>query len=340
MGIHAPNRPAKARPTPVQAGPRARFGQIRTRGNPYRWSADLYHRTMRARWRVLIPVAIVVYLIVNLTFASLYLVGDDNISGAQNGSFRDAFFFSVQTLSTIGYGGITPATTWANALVTVQAFLGIALTALSTGLAFAKFARPSAQVIFSQRAVVHRRNGLPCLTFRAANSRGTDIVEAQMHVSILSTEVTEEGHTMRRLRDLKLVRERSAVFLLSWQVMHEIDETSPLHQMTMDDLLDDNVMVVCTLHGIDGTTGQTTTSRQVYHAEDIDFGYTLVDVILPDDEGVILDFAKFHITEPEPGRDETPANDGVADAALDCEVASVDEVEGANDATPEEPVAE
>lgn len=308
----------------------ARFGEIQTRGNPYRWTADLYHRTLRTRWRVIIPLAIAFYLLINLAFAALYCIGDEqHINGAEEGSLLDAFFFSVQTLSTIGYGGMTPNTRWANILVTVQAFTGIALTALSTGLAFAKFARPTAKIVFSQKAVIYQRNGQPCFSFRAANSRGTDIVEAQMHVSVLCTEVTTEGHRMRRLRDLPLVRDRSPVFLLSWAVMHEIDAESPLAGINHEEMLDDNIMVVCTLTGVDGTTGQAMTSRHVYHADEIEFGRVLIDVINTTSDGVVLDYASFHET-----RDES-VEVSTEEKVLDSEVAAVDDVEGADDDTPE-----
>lgn len=308
----------------------ARFGQIETRGNPYRWTADLYHRTLRTPWRVIIPITICIYLLINLGFAALYCVGDQkHIEGAQQGSLVDAFFFSVQTLSTIGYGGMTPLTRWANILVTVQAFTGIALTALSTGLAFAKFARPMAKIIFSQKAVIYQRNGQPCLSFRAANSRGTDIVEAQMHVSVLCTEVTTEGHRMRRLRDLKLVRDRSPVFLLSWAVMHEIDANSHLAGLTQQEMLDDNIMIVCTLTGVDGTTGQAMTSRHVYHADEIEFGRVLLDVIENQEDAVVLNYANFHETREESVEVSTE------EKVYDSEVAAVDDVEGADDDTPE-----
>src|SRR5262249_21672410 len=146
------------------------------------------------------------YLGINAIFATLYLAGGDCIAGAAPRSLRDAFFFSVQTFSTIGYGVMAPKTLYASVVVTLEAFVGLVTVAMATGLMFAKFSRPTARVLFSDRIVLAPRDGKPTLMLRLANERGNDIIEASFRVTVLKAEVTAEGEMMRRVHDVPLVR--------------------------------------------------------------------------------------------------------------------------------------
>jgi inward rectifier potassium channel len=150
-------------------------------GQPRAVVRDMYARLLQARWWQLIVLCVVLYVAANALFATVYLLLGDCIAGAEPGSFVDALSFSVQTMSTIGYGGMMPNGAWADVLVGVESLVGLLLLALATGIVFTRFARPSAGVIFSNRAILGTRDGQPCLMFRLANERGSDIVEASLH---------------------------------------------------------------------------------------------------------------------------------------------------------------
>jgi inward rectifier potassium channel len=266
---------------------------------------DVYHYLMEAPWSRLLLLIGSAYLGVNVIFALLYLLGGDCIQGAESGSFGDRFFFSVQTLSTVGYGVMSPKGTYGSVLVTFEAFVGLLGMAMASGLMFSKFARPTARVIFSKQMVVNRRNGKPCLLLRMANGRGNDVVEASLRVAILKSEVTAEGERMRRFHDLHLQRSQTPLFSVTWVVIHEIDERSPLHGETQASLTADRARLIVTFTGIDGTFSQTVHARMFYEAEDIVWDARFVDVIEPLPTGQIrVDYARFHDVEPLPAAEE------------------------------------
>ena len=193
---------------------------------------DLYHALLTASWGVLFALLAGAYAVFNLVFALLYRLQDGSIFNAKPGSFMDAFFFSVQTMATIGYGDMHPATLYANLLVTVEVLLGLTGFALATGLVFARFSRPTARIMFSRYAVVTTHDGRRMLMFRAANQRRNRILEARASLMLVRNEWTKEGTVMRRFYDLKLTRSHNPTFALTWTVMHPIDGESPLKGVT------------------------------------------------------------------------------------------------------------
>lgn len=266
-------------------------------GSPYRLSRDLYHWFLRAPWSRLLGATAAIYITANALFALLYLAGGDCIHGARPGSFWDVFFFSVQTLGTIGYGVMAPKTIYANTIVAFEAFTGVLGFAVASGLMFAKFSRPNAQVLFSDVAVVMLRNGQRVFSFRMANARHSDIVEASVRVSLLRNEISLEGQRMRRFVDLKLERSHSPLFLLTWQVMHVIDENSPLWGITGEDMSAGNMLVIATVMGIDGTSSQSIHARHVWYPEDIRFSHRFMDVLKIREDGITeVHYQLFHAT--------------------------------------------
>lgn len=227
-------------------------GSVRV-GLPFTPLTDLYYLILQGSWARVLSLFAVLFLLVNVAFAGLYLAGGDCITGARSGSFADAFFFSVQTIATIGYGGLSPATLYANVLVTLESMIGILGVALATGMIFAKFARPRANVTFSSHALIGPYDGRRSLYFRVANVRGNDVSEASIGLSALIDHQTAEGHKLRRLEELKLTRSKTPLFRLSWLVVHVIDETSPLWGKTLDELYRDRVMLVISMTGMDTT---------------------------------------------------------------------------------------
>jgi inward rectifier potassium channel len=265
---------------------------------------DLYHLLLTMSWPAFLGLMWVLYAISNALFALAYLAGGNCIQNARPGSFQDAFFFSVQTMATIGYGGMSPATDYANWVVTVEAMVGLLGVAMVTGLAFARFSRPTARVLFSRVAVIRPYHGLPTLMFRTANLRYNQILEAQMSVTLVRNEISPEGEFMRRFYDLNLVRNRTPVFALSWTVMHAIDETSPLYKATPELLAEQEIEIVVTMTGLDETVSQTVHARHSFIASEILWNMRFVDVLSGRGDGPMsIDYSRFHDVVPvEPVR--------------------------------------
>ena len=261
---------------------------------------DAYHFLLTTSWLRLVTILMVAYLAGNALFAVAYWLQPGSLENARPGSFADAFFFSVDTMATIGYGNVAPRTLLANMIVTVESFVGLLYLALMTGLIFAKFSRPTARVLFSRVAILGRRDGVPSLMFRMANARESYIVEAEVHVVLARDEETAEGEAVRRFHDLGLVRRRNAIFAYSWTVVHPIDAASPLHGATADSLRAARAEVVVSMIGFDETFAQSVHARHGYAADELRWNVRFVDVVHERPDGrPSIDFAHFHDVEPE-----------------------------------------
>ncbi len=261
---------------------------------------DVYHFLLTSRWRVLLPLLAAAYVAANVVFALAYLALGDAIEHARPGSFSDAFFFSVQTMATVGYGNLWPRTTAANVLATAEMIAGGMGLALMTGLVFAKFARPTARVLFSDVAVIRAWEGTPSLMIRMANARSSNIVEVHVGVMLLANARTSEGDEVRRVHDLRLVRSQSAIFSLTWTAIHPIDEASPLRGMDAAALAAAEAVIVVSLTGYDESLAATVHVRHTYGARHVLFGRRLVDVLGTGPSGErTIDYRRFHDTEPE-----------------------------------------
>jgi len=267
---------------------------------------DFYHSLLRRPWPVMIATISGVFLAANLIFAAAFLV-TGGIAPAAHHSFMDAFFFSVQTMGTIGYGAMYPESPAANTLVVVESTVSLLLTALSTGLVFAKFSRSTAAIAFSQNAVIAPMNGVPALTFRIGNLRGNQIVDAQISAVLIRTETTAEGSSFYRTLDLALVRGRALSLSRSWTVMHELTEASPLRGQTPESLAAGGVELQIMVIGMDDITMQPVHASHRYLASQILWGARYVDVLSETPEGdLLLDLTKFHATEPAEPTAEFP----------------------------------
>jgi inward rectifier potassium channel len=265
----------------------------------YSYWRDPYHLFLTASWPWFLVLISLGYVAINMLFALAYLLGGDCIANAQPGSFLDSFFFSVQTLASIGYGAMYPKTVYAHTIVTIEALTGLMGIAVMTGLSFARFSRPSARILFSRVAVITLHDGVPTLTFRTANQRRNQILEAQLRVYLMRDEITAEGNFIRRIRDLKLVRQQTPSFTLTWLAMHPIDEHSPLFGMTTESLMETKATLVVTLSGIDETVAQVVHARHTYYARDILCNHRFIDIINHTADGHRnIDFNYFHEVEP------------------------------------------
>lgn len=292
--------PRRRKPVPVRKLVDPQLGRTVVRhGAPTRPLGDLYHVLLNARWSSLMVVFAVYYVMANAAFALLYLLGGDDIANARVGSFADAFFFSVQTMATIGYGLEAPKTLFANVIVAIEAFVGVVSFALATGLFFAKFSRATARVLFSKVAVVGMRDGKPSLMFRMANERANQIVEARVDVALARTETTPEGEEVRRFYDLRLVRTRSPLFVLTWTVIHPIDETSPLYGATRESMVESEGEIIVSVTGVDETFAQSIHARWSYVPDEIAWGARFVDIMSTTPDGRRhVDYTRFHDVEP------------------------------------------
>ena len=240
--------------------------------------ADMYHYLLTASWPMLLLIIATVFFGANVLFAlGFYL--DGGIENVHSGSYLDMFFFSVQTMATIGYGKMEPVTLFSNILVSIEAFIGLLALAMMTGLVFAKFSRPTARVRFTRYAVISTRDGVPSLMVRMANLRANRIVEAEVHLTVVWNERTEEGETIRKIFDLRTTRQRSPLFSLSWTVIHPIDSASPLYELTPEILEQRNAEIVVSVVGLDETFAQTIHARHPFKTADIIWGARFADIL-------------------------------------------------------------
>lgn len=264
---------------------------------PREWR-DLYHWLIRKPWWAAIGIIVLNFLVANLMFAVLYaLVG--GVHGMREGSVEDGFFFSVQTIGTIGYGAMYPESRAAHWLVVIEVILGILLTAIATGIVFTKFSTPRPRVFFSKNVVVTLYDGRPTLMLRVGNERSDHVLDARMRIVLQRTEKTVEGITMYRQRDLPLARGHAPTFRRGMTMMHAIDETSPLFGETPESMAASDSELVVSILGIDGTTSQTVSAGTSYFADEVLWGRRLADTVreLPDGR-VELDLSKFDETVP------------------------------------------
>jgi len=261
---------------------------------------DAYHWIMSRTWPEFFAGAIVVYLCVNLIFAGAYFLGDHAINQARPGYFSDCFFFSVETLATVGYGNMSPATFYGHVVATIEIITGMLSMAVITSLVFARFSKPTARILFSRIAVVTPHDGVPTLMLRVANQRRSYILEANASVVLIRDQNTTEGHTLRRFFDLKLERSRSPLFALSWTIMHKIDESSPLLGVTADTFKEEDMRLAVTLTGVDETFAAGITARFNYAHEELHFDRRFVDIVVDGEHSrhFYLHLDRFHELEP------------------------------------------
>lgn len=265
---------------------------------------DLYHFFLRAPWWVDLGVLSLVFVMANLVFAVAY----DLTGGVANAhDLVDEFFYSVETMGTIGYGEMYPTTRAAHALVTVEALAQLFLIAVTTGLVFAKFSIPRARVQFARHPTIGPYDGVPTLMFRIGNERDSRLLEAVIRVVLIRTEVNQEGVTLYRMYDLELERDRSPALARSWTVLHKIDATSLLFAATPESLAKEEVEFVLTLSGTDELSVQQLHAQTRYEAKQIRWGARHADMLSERPDGKLrLDMRQFHEVVETRRTDEFP----------------------------------
>ena len=271
-------------------------------GLPFLESLSPYHFLLTISWTLFHAVLVGSYLVANAAFAFAYLAcGPGALEGAGSlgTGFARAFFFSVETFSTIGFGNILPTGFAANVVMTAEALLGLLWVAMATGLLFARFSRPTAKILFSRNSVVAPYRGITALMFRVANGRTNQLIELQARV-MLGRFVTEDGRKVRRFDNLTLEREEVMFFPLSWTIVHPIDETSPLWGLDADGFRAADAEVLILLSGTDETFAQTVHTRTSYKPDEIVWNARFTGIFDSQKEGEHLAIDLRRLSEIEP----------------------------------------
>src|ERR1700736_4778593 len=259
--------------------------------------ADISHRSMTASWPAFIAGAALVFVIFNAVFASFYWIGNQPISNVPGGAYIDYLYFSIETLSTAGYGDMHPQTHYGHFIATVELFTGIFSMSLMTGLIFARLSRPNARLLFADYPVISTHEGKPTLMVRLANERHNIIGNATARMWLLKNVVSMEGRPLRRFYELPLVRNEHPALALSWTLYHVLDEESPLYGLNADDLDASKVSLIVVVSGYDVVAAQTVHARRSYDHSDIRFGQRYADIIGTSEDGRIrIDYGRFHET--------------------------------------------
>jgi inward rectifier potassium channel len=280
---------------------RLRFGQrdIITHGLARVVFMDLYHHFMTVSWVRLFLTIAAFFLVFDALFGCAYALVPGCIANLNPLGLAGAFFFSVETLATVGYGDMHPQTVYGHVVSMIEVFVGLMSVALITGIMFARFSVPRARFLFAKHGVVRHIDGKLTLMFRAANARQNVVQEASAQLRMLRNDVTREGFRLRRIVDLPLVRSQHPLFALGWNIMHVLDETSALHGQSAESLRDSQALFILSMSGTDETTGQVLMARHEYAASAIRWNSAFRDIMEVAADGTIhFDFGKFHDIEP------------------------------------------
>ncbi len=261
---------------------------------------DPYHVTVSLSWPSFILAMVACWLTINLIFALLYFLSPGDVVNARPWSFGDVFFFSIETLATVGYGVMAPATLYGHIVSAAEIVTGTAFTAIVTGLLFVRFSRAKAKILYSDNPVITTRNGRPTLMLRFANGRLSIMTSANVRMFVLLQERTAEGELFRRIHDLKLVQSHLPVFVMPWTVLHVIDEASPLHGLDADALIAAGARIIVTIEARDQTLAALVQDVRNYPADTIRFGMHFAEAVTLDETGsATADLSRISLLDPD-----------------------------------------
>jgi len=258
--------------------------QIYAHGVSSHFWHDSYHYAMTSSWSLFFAVFAAMFIALNLLFATFYSFDSQSVANLYPGGFWGAFFFSVETLATVGYGDMHPQTVYGHIVSTVEIFTGMSGIAMITGVMFARFSRPKAKIMFTKHPVTYRHNGEHVLCIRIANSRLNVIAEASARLRLLRLETTSENSRFIRIIDLPLKRDQHPMFSLGWNIFHVIDEQSPLFHMNAKLLEQMQGRLILSIEGVDETTSQTLRARHIYSWDKVRFNYRYKDITSSDEQ--------------------------------------------------------
>jgi inward rectifier potassium channel len=284
----------KSKPAVVRLGGR----EIVAEGLQLNFWADISHRCMTASWPAFIAGAALVFVLFNTIFGFFYWLGDNPVSNVKHSDYIDYLYFSIETLSTAGYGDMHPQTHYGHFIATVELFTGIFSMSVMTGLVFNRFSRPRARLLFANNPVISTREGKPTLMVRIANERHNIIGNATARVWLLANVVNGDGHALRRFTELSLEKNEHPALALTWTLFHVLDEKSPLNNLDADAMKTASVSLVVVVSGYVVVAAQTVHARKSYDHTDIRFNQRYADILEELEGGrVRIDYGRFHETE-------------------------------------------
>lgn len=264
--------------------------------------ADPYGMAVRLGWPRFLLSILGIYVFFTGIFAAAYTIGAGTVANARPGVFSDHFFFSMETLATVGYGEMFPATFYGHVVASVEILTGVAFTAILTGLIFVRFSKPRAKFVFADNPIITTHNGRSTLMLRVGNGRAAVLADARVRISVLLSEVSAEGTNFRRTHELALVRNVIPVFPLTWTIMHEIDERSPIFGFDAAKFVSADVRTFVSFEARDPDLAMVVHDLHDYAPGDVLFGMRYADMIAVDEEGrPTADMTKISHLEMDPG---------------------------------------
>jgi inward rectifier potassium channel len=279
----------------------AQFGgaeTVTTDAPRYDWR-DPYHALLAMGWTPFLLVVLGYFVALNAVFGTLYWMWPESVANLPPGRWDNAFYFSVETFGTVGYGAMAPQTTYAHFIATTEVFLGLVSTALLTGLIFVRFARPRASMEFSRHVTIAPQDGVPTLSIRIGVHRAGTIFHVDSYLTLIARHETLEGHVMWRATDLTLTRSRVQALSLVWTLRHEIDASSPLYGLTTEQLVALDAQLIVSITGTDATLAAPVHAVRFYDPPDLLFGHRFADVMTVDERGhTRIELARLHDVLP------------------------------------------
>jgi inward rectifier potassium channel len=263
---------------------------------------DPYHLAVALTWPQFLATLLAIYVLVNVVFATLFWLVPGSVANARPYNFGNAFFFSIETLATVGYGEMYPKTLYGHVIAAIEIVCGLGFTAIVTGLTFVRFSRPRAKLVFAPNPVVARHNGKPTLMVRVGNGRPAVLLDGTAKLNVLLSLTSSDGRSFRRAQELRLERAHLPAFPLTWTLMHVLDERSPLHGYDSAQAIAAGAQLFVTLEARDPTLAALVHDIRNYAAEDIRFGMRYADAVGTAQDGTLVaDLTKIGALEPDVG---------------------------------------
>lgn len=287
-------------PKPIPIG-RSEFG-LAKRGVTRFDLRDPYHLAVSLSWPGFLVAMLSCWLTINIVFAALYSLSPGDVANTASGSFSDVFFFSVETLATVGYGVMAPATLYGHIVSTAEIVTGTTFTAIVTGLLFVRFSRPKANILYSEDAVVTTHNGQPSLILRAVSGRVTIMSNATARLFVLLAELTDEGTPFRRIHELQLQQNHLPMFVMPWTLIHVIRDDSPLHGHDAETLAAAYGRLFLTIEARDQALNASIQDIKDYSVAHIRFGMHFAEMVeVGEAGGATADLTRISLLEPDTG---------------------------------------
>jgi inward rectifier potassium channel len=260
---------------------------------------DPYHAALTVRWATFVAGVFTLYALITSLFAVLYLLQPGCVANARTAP--DYFFFSIETLATVGYGVMAPVNLYGHLVSSAEIVTGMAFTAIMTGLVFVRFSRARAKIVFADVAVVSRHNGRPTLMVRIGNGRTTLLTQTTVQINAFVNEETAEGGRFRRICDLRLARATFPIFPLITTFMHVIDEESPLAVFDLATISESDLRIIVTVQARDPKLGAFVYDHKNYTASDLRPGMRYTDAITVHESGLVVgDLTRISDVELDP----------------------------------------